>query len=77
MEAGAEAAGVLQELRHRVDRHVRQPRDGAHRSALAEHGEDLGALGNRELVHANYMNFLLSVKHYRHFMEFVVANSFS
>ena len=34
---------------HRVDRHVREARDGAHRSAFAEHREDLGALGNRSL----------------------------
>ena len=41
MEACAEAAGILQELRHRVDRHVREARHAAHRSAFAERGEDL------------------------------------
>ena len=58
MEAGAKKAGVLQKLAHGVDRNVRQARDGAHRSAFAEHGEDLGALGNGELVHVVIMNFL-------------------
>jgi len=59
MESRAEAAGVLQELGNRVDGHIRQPRDRAHRGAFWEHGEDLGALGDRKLVHAERgMNFL-------------------
>ena len=58
VEASAEKAGVLKELRYRVDRYICQARDGAHRSAFGEHREDLGALGNGELVHDVIMNFL-------------------
>jgi hypothetical protein len=47
------------QLGDRVDAHVRKARGRAHRSPLAQHGEDLSALGDRELVcHApHYLNF--------------------
>jgi hypothetical protein len=35
-----------------VDRTSNDPLDGAHRCAVAEEGEDLGALGEGQLVHA-------------------------
>jgi len=58
MEAGAEAARVHKQLAHGVDARIRQAGDGAHRSALAQHGEDLGAGLGVELVHAPHdMNF--------------------
>ena len=45
-------AGVHQQLRHGVDRHVATRRDRPHGRPLAEHGEDLDALGEGQLVHA-------------------------
>ena len=58
MEAGAKAASIHKELAHGVDARIRQARDGTHRSALAQHGEDLGAGLGVELVHALHdMNF--------------------
>ena len=55
MEGGASLAGVDQELGHGVDRNVANPRNRPHRRALAEHGEDLGAGREGELVHVQTM----------------------
>ena len=53
MVAGAEAAGVHKQLAHVIDADVRESRDGPHRSAFAEHREDLGALSNVSLFMPN------------------------
>ena len=59
MVGDASLAGFLKELGHGVDGHVRDPADRPHRAALAEHREDLCALGEGELVghDAHGMNF--------------------
>lgn len=58
VEAGAEFAGINQQLRDRVDARVSQSRDRPHGRSLAQQVEDLGALGVRKLVHApDDMNF--------------------
>ena len=58
VEGGTRLAGVDQQLGDGVDRHVGSAGYGAHRRALAEHLEDLDALGGCELVHApHYVNF--------------------
>ena len=53
VEGSAELASVLEQLRDRVDAHVRNAGDRPHGRSLAEHVEDLGALGDRQLVHAH------------------------
>ena len=58
VDVRARLAGIRQQLRHRVDRHVHYAGDRPHGGAFAEEREDLDALGERELVHAPHgMNF--------------------
>jgi hypothetical protein len=41
-----------QDFRNRVDRHIANPRDRPHRTALTQHPEDLDALLYGQFVHA-------------------------
>ena len=50
VERFAGRASIRQDFRHGVDRHIRHSSDGPHGRSLAKHGEDLDALGVRELV---------------------------
>lgn len=62
-------AGVYRRGGDGVDRHVHHPTDRAHGIALAEHRENLDALGEGELVgHAKHSTSpLLTSRHYFHF----------
>ena len=52
MEASAGRAGINKQLGDDDDAHVRDAGDRPHGRSLAEHREDLGALGNRSLFMA-------------------------
>jgi hypothetical protein len=59
MQLGADLPGLDKHLVDGVRRDIDHSADGTHRHAFAEHGEDLDALGEGQLVHAHlYMNFL-------------------
>jgi len=59
MVRGARPPGVNQELGHGVDADADHARDRAHRTPLDQHGKDLDALREGQLVHAPHnMNFL-------------------
>lgn len=50
--------GIHKQPQHRVDAHVHDARDRPHGRTFAQHCEDLGALGDGELVYAlHYVNF--------------------
>ena len=51
MQIGGDLAGVDQQLRDRVEAHVRQPSGGPHGLALAEHVQDQGACLEGQFVH--------------------------
>jgi len=55
----ASFAGLFEQLRDRVDRHIGNAADRPHERPFAQHGEDLGALGERQLVHASFHNELM------------------
>ena len=54
MQDQASLASFNQQLGNRVDRHVRNAADRAHGRSFAQHGEDLDALGEGQLVHAHF-----------------------
>jgi hypothetical protein len=59
MEGRARLARIDQELHDGPDRDIGHTGGRPDGRSLAEHGEDLDALGERELVHAPHdMNFL-------------------
>ncbi len=55
MEGQAGLASVHKQLGHSVDRDIRHTADRAHGRTLAEHREDLDALGEGQLVHAPFI----------------------
>lgn len=58
VEGGASLASPRQKFRLRVDAHIHHARDRLHGRSLAQHGEDLDAVGEWERVHASSdMNF--------------------
>jgi hypothetical protein len=60
MEGFTFLTGFLQQLRYRVWRYVRHASDRVHGGTLAQHGEDLDALGERQLVQK--LSFMLTDK---------------
>ena len=67
MERQARLAGVHQQLRDRVDRHVRHAADRPERRALHKHVNDLRAgSACRACSRLDYLTFLLSVKNKCH-----------
>jgi hypothetical protein len=48
-------AGIAEQLINRVDRASHDALNEPHRRAFAEKGEDLGALGEGQFVHASYI----------------------
>jgi hypothetical protein len=53
MEGVADVASINQKLRNRVDRNPRDPADRSHGRSFNQHGEDLDASGDGQLVHAS------------------------
>jgi hypothetical protein len=49
----ASLASLNQQLGNRVDRHIGNAADRTHGRPFAQHGKDLDALGEGQLVHAN------------------------
>jgi hypothetical protein len=53
VQGQARLASVNQQLGHRIDRHIAHARDRPHGRPFAKKGEDLGAFGRGQLVHAH------------------------
>ena len=68
MVRGARLARIYQQPRDGIDGYINHAADGSHGQSLNQHGEDLHALGEGQLVHAPVVDQLRhDNKHYVHF----------